>query len=246
MLEIIAKTDVGNVREVNQDYVQFYRKNEDECLAVLCDGMGGHNAGEVASLLAGQHIIQQYQEKDNLDSEEDIEMWMKEAVLHAHSILQQRGYEDPSLKDMGTTVVLILIKGNQYYLSHVGDSRAYYFKDHLVQLTKDDTLVNVLVDSGTISEDEAFFHPQKNILLQAVGVSDHLSVSFKSGEFLDGYMILCSDGLYNSLFNQQIEEILNLDISFEKKSEQLMKEANQFGGKDNIGFILIHKEEVSL
>lgn len=242
-MRIVKKTDVGNVREINQDYVQCFQKNENEMLAVLCDGMGGHNAGEVASLLAAQDIIEQYQNTQISDDEDDIKIWLYEAIMHAHQTLREKGLQDSKYKDMGTTVVVALIKNYHLYLSHVGDSRAYFLQDQMNQLTRDDTLVNILVDSGTISEDEAFFHPQKNILLQAVGVSEKLNVSFTSQPFTQGMLILCSDGLYNSLFEQQIHDILKSSLSLEEKGNQLMKDAKKFGGKDNIGFILIDGEE---
>lgn len=244
-MEIIAKTEIGNVREVNQDCVQFLQKNDHECLAVLCDGMGGHNAGEVASLLACEDIIAQYEIHDDFLDEQDIQTWMSEAIHHANRVIQEKSVSNQELEGMGTTVVLALVKDKVLYVSHVGDSRAYYYDGHhLVQLTKDDTLVNALLDAGSISLDEAQFHPQKNILIQAVGVSEILRISFRKQDIHDGIVLLCSDGLYNSLFDEQMEEILEKDEPLEDIGNQLMVMANTFGGKDNIGFILIHDKGV--
>lgn len=239
-MEIITMSDIGNVRTVNQDYIRFYQKNDQEALVVLCDGMGGHNAGDIASKLTCDDIIENYMHQDNLESETDIRTWMNFVIHHAHTLVNNKSHESKDLEGMGTTVVLALIKNQQLYVSHVGDSRAYWYQnEQLTQLTKDDTLVNVLVESGTISKDEAMHHPQKNILLQAIGVSDVLNVSFHTQSMQDGIVLLCSDGLYNSLYDSQMIEILNKNISLEKKGREMMESANLFGGYDNIGFALI-------
>ena len=244
-MEIIAQTDIGNVRDVNQDYVLYHKKSEQECLAVLCDGMGGHNAGEVASSLACQDIIQYYEVHDEFQNEEEIQTWMSEAIYHANHLIQEKSRLDKHLEGMGTTVVLALLKDGYIYISHVGDSRAYYFDNYqLKQLTTDDTLVNVLVESGSISPDEAQFHPQKNILLQAVGVSDVLKISFYKQEIETGILLLCSDGLYNSLFDEQIVEILSEHETLDNKVSHLIEMANIFGGRDNIGIILMRDKGV--
>lgn len=238
-------SDIGNVRTVNQDYVRYFQKSNEECFVVLCDGMGGHNAGEIASQMTCDDIIEHYENHAEFHSENEIQTWMNEVIYHAHNKVKSKSYEAEDLEGMGTTVVLALVKKNTVYVSHIGDSRAYLYQDHhLQQLTKDDTLVNVLVDSGTISKDEAQFHPQKNILLQAVGVSDVLKVSFLSQKVHEGLILICSDGLYNSLYDSQMIEILSHHISLEEKAKELMDAANTFGGKDNIGFALISKEGV--
>ena len=244
-MEIITKTDIGKVREINQDYVLYFRKNENEGIVALCDGMGGHNAGEIASMLTSQDIIKQYKVHGEFHNDDEIKAWMIGAIQHANHLVLQESHLDPQLEGMGTTVVVALIHGDQLYVSHVGDSRAYYFDGtSLQQLTVDDTLVNVLVESGTISKDEAQFHPQKNILLQAVGVSDVLKVSFYSQKFEDGLVLLCTDGLYNSLFQSRIIDILNKQDSLENIGRYLIDEANQYGGRDNIGIALIMNKGV--
>ncbi len=239
-MEIIAMSDVGNVRSINQDYVRYFQKNKDESLIVLCDGMGGHNAGEIASQMTCDDIIEHYKNHGDFENENEIQVWMQDIINHAHKTVKEKSLEFEELEGMGTTVVIMLIKDNHLYVSHVGDSRAYLFEDNqLIQLTKDDTLVNVLLDSGTISKDEALVHPQKNILLQAVGVSDVLKISFVSRMINEAIILVCSDGLYNSLFDAQLVSIINQDIDIETRGKELMDLANEFGGKDNIGFALI-------
>ncbi|MCD7840071.1 MAG: Stp1/IreP family PP2C-type Ser/Thr phosphatase [Erysipelotrichaceae bacterium] len=243
-MNIIMRSDVGKVRKVNQDYVRSYQKNNEEALIVLCDGMGGHNAGEIASKTTADDIIDRYQIHDNFSGISEIREWMHEVINHAHQLVRKKGAQSPELEGMGTTIVLVMYVRGQVYISHVGDSRAYVYKDDvLTQLTRDDTFVNVLVDAGTISKDEAYFHPQKNILLQAVGVSDFLNISFISLNLNHDILLICSDGLYNSLFDMQITQVLSQTITLEEKADLLLSQANKFGGNDNIGFALIEGKE---
>lgn len=244
-MQVVAKTDIGKVREINQDYVKVIHKTENECLAILCDGMGGHRAGEVASALACETIANFYLETNDLYDETSIRIWLYQAIMKAHHTIYEEGQKDSELEGMGTTVVAVLVKEQHVYISHVGDSRAYTYSDHeLKQLTKDDTLVNALLSAGTISKEDALFHPQKNVLLQAVGVSDAIQPSFLSMEY-EGMLLLCSDGLYNSLFDEQMIDILKQDTDLENICDQLIKEANVYGGKDNIGIILINNKGVN-
>lgn len=238
-MQIIVKSDIGRVRKVNQDDVRFYQKNDHECLIVLCDGMGGHNAGEIASQMVCDDIIDNYRNHELLTDEQHIHDWMLSAIYHAHHLVATKSHESPAYEGMGTTIALVLCVDDQVYISHVGDSRVYQVSDELIQLTKDDTLVNVLVDSGTISQAEAKVHPQKNILLQAVGVSDALNPSFMTKQMNQGMLLICSDGLYNSLSDIQILDILHLPDDLETKACQLIDTANTYGGQDNISFALI-------
>lgn len=244
-MEIITMVDIGNIREINQDYVRYYQKDENESLIVLCDGMGGHNAGEIASQMTVDYIIDEYMHLSLFEDFNQIENWMKQIVLDVNNVIYNKSQSSIEYEGMGTTVVVALVKNNQIYISHVGDSRAYIFDENkLYQLTKDDTLVNVLVDSGAISSDAAQFHPQKNILLQAVGVNEELKVSFLVKEVNQGLIMICTDGLYNSLLDSQIIEVLQKDISLQDKGNDLVEIAKTFGGKDNIGIALISEKGV--
>lgn len=241
---IITKSDIGCVRKINQDYVRFHQKSDHECLVVLCDGMGGHKAGEIASQMVCDDIIENYQNRPSFQDREDIQNWIVTSIHHAHQKVQMKSHESPEYEGMGTTIALVLCIDDMAYISHVGDSRVYWINNGLIQLTKDDTLVNVLVDSGTISQAEARIHPQKNILLQAVGVSDSLNPSFIEKHIENGLLLVCSDGLYNSLSDEQIVQILYSQEDIQKKAYQLIENANQYGGQDNISFALISTEGV--
>mgnify|MGYP005784687383 FL=1 len=238
-MQVIMKSDIGRMRKVNQDYVRCYQQSDHECLVVLCDGMGGHNAGEIASQMACDDIIENYQQQESLTDTSQIHDWILSAIQHAHMIVESKSHESQEFEGMGTTIVLVLCIHDNIYISHVGDSRVYWVTDEFIQLTRDDTLVNVLVDSGTISQAEARFHPQKNILLQAVGVSDSLNPSFLEKQINDGFLLVCSDGLYNSLSDEQMMSILHAQEDIETRASQLMDAANTYGGQDNISFALI-------
>ncbi len=244
-MEIFAKTDKGNIRVINQDYIKFEKKDEHEAMVVLCDGMGGHNAGEIASQVTCEDIIEHYKNHGEFYNDDEIQVWMKNLIIHAHEKVKAMSLQSSEYEGMGTTVVMAYIKDNDVYISHIGDSRAYLENgDELLQLTKDDSFVNVLVDSGTISQEDASHHPKKNILLQAIGVGDVLKVSFCKVQLDHHILMLCSDGLYNSLYDSQMISILHEHISQEEKVNQLINYANIYGGTDNIGLVLISKERI--
>ena len=241
-MQIIAKSDIGNVREINQDYVDYRILNESETIAVLCDGMGGHKAGEVAALMTCQYILDHFENHDVFLNDEDIQNWMSTVINNANELLMKESSSNKAYEGMGTTVVLCYIRDEYCYISHVGDSRAYYFNEAgLNQLTRDDTLVNALVDCGSITMDEALTHPRKNILLQAVGATDNLKVSFYKQKFEKGLILLCSDGLSNSLHDQQMTDILIHDFDKENVASELMHQSLIYGGSDNISFIILDK-----
>ncbi len=241
-MQIIAKSEIGNVREINQDYVLYKTLNDSETIAVLCDGMGGHKAGEVASKLTAHYIAEHFECHSQFSCDEDIQSWLNELIINANQSLIKEASLNEDYEGMGTTAVVVYVKDENCYISHIGDSRAYYFnKNKLSQLTKDHTLVNALVDAGSITKDQAMFHPKKNILLQAIGATEVLKVSFYKHTFENGLLLLCSDGLSNSLYENQIIDILNQEMSLEEKANDLMKQSLKYGGSDNISFIILDK-----
>ena len=243
-MQIISKSEIGNIREINQDYVIHKQLSENEALAVLCDGMGGHKAGEVASKLTCEYIVEHFESHSPFCNDEDIQAWLHQLINNANQHLMQLSTQNEDYEGMGTTVVVCYIKDDFGYISHVGDSRCYYcHNDEIMQLTRDDTLVNALVDYGTITKEQAKFHPRKNILLQAVGATEVLKISFIKHEFKHGLLLLCSDGLNNSLYDQQLCDILVSQSNIENKAYELIKQSLEFGGNDNISFIILDKGE---
>jgi protein phosphatase len=237
---ISALSDIGNFRDINQDCINYKIINEHEAYAVLCDGMGGHNAGEVAAKLTCDYMMDHFEDHEPFTCQEDIRHWFYRLIKNANRLVNEKGADNSAYRDMGTTVILAYIVDECIYISHVGDSRAYIVtSESLEQITTDDTLVNALLEKGYINKEQAKNHPQRNILVQAVGVTDLLNVSFAAVHA--DTILLCSDGLYNSLSDDQIVEILKLDLTIQQKNEKLMETAKQFGGLDNISTILIER-----
>lgn len=237
-MNIIKKVDIGNIREVNQDCVGYKVISDKEAFLVVCDGMGGHKAGEVASELVVSYILEYCTLHKEFSCDEDIKSFIYQLINDVNKAVYEKSVSDSRFNGMGTTIVIVYIKDQKAYISHVGDSRAYLIGESIEQITMDDTLVNALVKSGTITKEEAKDHPRKNILLQAVGVSSPLKVSFYVEDISHKDVLICSDGLYNSLSDNQILEIYHKYSSIEEIACHLLEKAKLIGGYDNIGFVL--------
>lgn len=226
-------TDIGQVRSENQDYMGYFDTLNGH-LFVVCDGMGGHAGGEVASQLAVEGIRNFMQQQYYQDAESALQL----AVQYANQKVYHQAMQRPDLRGMGTTCVAVIIRGSRLYYAHVGDSRLYYLhQGSLERLTKDHSFVQSLVDQGTISEDEAENHPQKNELSRALGTHSLVEVEV-CDEPVDAVQgdifLLCTDGLTNMLNEAKIEEIIAQPIDIQLKAISLVQTANLFGGTDNI------------
>jgi PPM family protein phosphatase len=228
-----ARTDVGKARDHNED---SYQVNADLGLYVLADGMGGHASGEVASDIAVTTIEQQVIQGADL----------AEAIERAHQAVLRGVAEGAGKAGMGTTVVAVHMSGNDYTLAWVGDSRAYLWDNGILQLSKDHSLVQMLVDSGQITPAQARHHPRKNIISQNLGAQDveQLQVSTKQGTlYKKQKIILCSDGLSDEVDDDEIGRIVaeacSADSSDNELVEKLVEVALDNGGSDNVTVIVI-------
>lgn len=226
-MKMYGATDIGLVRTTNQD--NFYIDKSGKW-AVVADGMGGHNGGETASAMAVEEIKKSMAQGIGL----------KEAIENANTMVYQKSTESPELLGMGTTVVLCEVLGDRVNIAHVGDSRAYlYSNGTLKQLTKDHSIVQQLIDSGTITEEQSKYHPQRNLITRAVGTEKNIVADLTTVEFLEGDSILiCSDGLSSYVEECEITDILKTGKSSETVIS-LIDAANQSGGKDNVTVVLI-------
>lgn len=235
-MEIYSKTDIGKVRTSNQDAVMVKKVSENFVWTLVCDGMGGTNGGDVASRMAVK-VIENYfnLSLSESDSTEDIHSKMYEAVNNANSMIFEKSKMDESLSRMGTTVVLCIIKGNTLQIVYAGDSRAYLIKDkNIVQLTKDHSVVQQMVDSGEITEQDAKNHPQKNIITRALGVNSSIDLDYIVCEVeKDDIVLSCTDGLTNHLDKKIIYKTCT-ENSISLVTSILVNEANFCGGNDNI------------
>ena len=241
MIKAYAKSDIGMVREINQD--SFYISNSlDEIqLYMLADGMGGYKGGEVASSLAIQSA-KSYIENNFKDIEKDkdsIIQLIGSAMEYANMVVYEKAKEKEDLKIMGTTLEICLIYNNRAFIGHVGDSRIYRIrKDFMRKLTQDHSYVQKLVKDGTITQEEAAHHPQKNMLMKALGCNAFVEPDVMVKGFLkDDIIIMNSDGLTNLVTQEQLFKEAKKDI--EQAPKELVNLANEKGGYDNITVIVI-------
>lgn len=224
-----ARTDVGKVREHNED---CFSVDAALGLFVVADGMGGHASGEIASQIAVDTIIDQVRQGSNLI----------QAIEKAHLDILKGVEHGTGKKGMGTTVVAVQMSENNYTLAWVGDSRAYEWHEGIKQISKDHSMVQMLIDSGKITKAEAREHPRKNIIYQNLGAAEthDLQVSVKQGLLYKNHkIILCSDGLSDEVEDDQISEIIAAADNDEDAVERLLAAAIYNGGKDNVTAIVI-------
>ncbi|MBE6740396.1 MAG: Stp1/IreP family PP2C-type Ser/Thr phosphatase [Ruminococcaceae bacterium] len=239
-MQIVGKTDVGAVRESNQDTFYYDTLSESVYFAIVCDGMGGANAGNVASECAvrsiSDYIKRSY--KDGMSSMQ-IENILRSAIVTANSTVYEMSRKDENLFGMGTTVVLLFVSGNTGYVLHIGDSRMYiYTADNFNQITVDHSIVQNMIDSGKITPDEAKEHPSKNIITRALGVNEEVKADM---DFVtlnkDDIVLLCSDGLTNFVTDEEIVEIIK--CFDETVAARLIDKANRSGGGDNVTAVAV-------
>lgn len=246
-MRILAKSDIGRVREMNQDsyYVSDLEKDEIK-LYILADGMGGYKGGEIASSLAvasaRNHIFNSF--KNTKKDRESILELIRQAVEVANKVVHEKAQEEQELHDMGTTLDVCLIYNNKVFIGHVGDSRVYRIRKNIIRkLTTDHSYVEKLVREGTITKEEAYNHPKKNMLMKALGIETPVEPDLIVKGFLkDDILLMCSDGLTNMLRDNEIYNLLLNNP--EKPEEALIKNANELGGYDNITTIIIDNIDI--
>lgn len=246
-MRILAKSDIGKAREMNQDsyYVSDLEKDELK-LYILADGMGGYKGGEIASSLAvastRNYIVNNF--KNTKKDRESILILIRDAVEYANKVVYEKANEDEELHDMGTTLDVCLIYNNKVFIGHVGDSRVYRIRKNIMRkLTTDHSYVEKLLKEGTITKEEAYNHPKKNMLMKALGCSLFVEPDVICKGFLkDDILLMCSDGLTNMLRDNEIYNLLlnNPD----KPEEALINNANDLGGYDNITAIIVDNIDI--
>jgi serine/threonine protein phosphatase PrpC len=231
-----ARTDVGRVRESNQDSYLI-----SEPLFGVADGMGGHLAGDVASATAVE-TVERLADANAPQRSEDLAGYLKEANV----AVWEKAQADNNLQGMGTTFTLLNLRGDKGHFAHVGDSRAYLLRDgELKQVTQDHTLVERMVREGRIQREEAAHHPQRNIITRALGIEqdldvDRLTLDLETGDRL----LLCSDGLFSMIEDPDITSLLGQDVDLQQIADQLVDAANSAGGEDNITVVVVEVREL--
>ena len=233
-MKAIGNSVIGMKRTNNEDAIYV---NEQKNLYVVADGMGGCNAGEVASNTAISIFVEAMEKTEN----EEILDRMMFATRACNQIVYQKAKNNIEYTDMGTTLVAACIEKEKVFIIYVGDSRAYRFRDNeLCQITTDHSYVMELVKIGSITKEEAEVHPKKNIITRAIGVREDVEPDIVIADIKEGdKILLCTDGLSNMESNKEMEKILTTECSTEEKVKKLVLLANHKGGLDNISLILI-------
>lgn len=239
-MQIEFQTSVGRKRKNNQDTVGVYQNKKDITLAIVADGMGGHQAGDTASYLAVTGLGEVWEET-MLTQKDEVCEWLVSHIQEENTRIFDKGSTNPAMFGMGTTIVSTVILEKELILAHVGDSRAYIVRNQEIkQLTEDHSLVNELIKTGEISVEMAQNHPKKNILVRSIGVPGEVEVDISLINCQEkDIILLCSDGLTNMLSNEDIKMIMSNGKSLNSRVNELIEQANEAGGTDNITVLLI-------
>ena len=246
-MQTFYMTDAGKVRTHNEDNVIIINNKNNEFVLAVADGMGGHKAGEIASNIAIEHVTESFENMESIGTKEDAIDWLRLIVKEINEKIFSYTSTHPESKGMGTTLV-IAVKTDDYILyGNIGDSSGYAIKNEKMhKITKDHTLVNLLVSTGELTEEQAKFHPRKNLLTRALGANDPIEIDIFSVDNTVNGLFLCSDGLTNMVTEEQIEKVLNSSSPIEEQVERLIKKSNTRGGTDNISIAYLKKESGDL
>jgi len=242
-MKTFSLTDPGKVRSHNEDNLLVLKNDFDEYLLAVADGMGGHKAGEVASGIVVDSLKEKFNSIKTIGTKEDAISWIRTTVSEINDKIFKYTYEHTESKGMGTTLVICICTKEFILFGNIGDSSGFVYKDNrLFKVTKDHTLVNLLIATGELSEEDAKFHPKKNVLMKALGAVNPAEVDiFDVENTVDG-ILLASDGLTNMLNVSQIEGVLKTDATLEEKAKRLITKSNNRGGTDNISVVLLDCE----
>lgn len=239
-MKVYAITDIGRMRPINED--SYYLPREDERFCAVADGMGGHNAGEVASALAVQVFSERMREAESVTAEA-----LHAAVASANEAVYQAALENEGMSGMGTTFSAMAEQGEAVYLAHVGDSRIYLVRrGAIMQLTTDHTLVEEMVQKGLITPREARVHPKRNIITRALGTEERVQIDIVQMNARPGdAFFLCSDGMTNYVDEHEILRTTLSERDWPDKLRHLVSIALENGGADNITALFAVFEEAA-
>lgn len=235
-LVVESATDVGRQREVNED-TPCEASLDGGHLVAVADGMGGHQAGDVASETGVETVVEELR-----GAEGDARERLDAAIAAANDAVNRKADETDELSGMGTTLVAAIVRDGAAVIGNVGDSRAYLVGEEIEQVTDDQSLVRELVESGTIEEDEAVDHPQRHVLAQALGTDEEVEPNFYERSLEGRILLLCSDGLTEEVPDETIREVVVKSESLADGGEVLVDRANENGGSDNVSVVLARYE----
>lgn len=237
----VGKCDIGRVRKHNEDSIYISEgPNNKLRYFIVADGMGGHNAGEVASQSAIRFFNEYLESKSHIDENSEILDLLVEALNNSNLRVYEMAENNSAYNGMGTTFTVAAIVDDKMYCAHIGDSRVYIFDQRGIrQITKDHSFVMEMVRMGKITLEEARVHPKRNIITKAVGIEKNMPAdTYIQTLDEDSIVLICSDGLSSMVSDKDMEKILKKRASIEKKAEMLVELANKNGGNDNISVVL--------
>lgn len=241
-MKCVGSTDIGKLRPINQDAYAI-EQSDDLALIMVCDGMGGAKAGEVASAIALESMKQSFRRNppQNLSSK-GLSLWLENAILKANYEVHQAA-QHPSTAGMGTTLVAALMAKDAMVGANIGDSRLYLLDKHqsLIQISEDHSLIQEMINQGQLSPEQAKLHPQRAVLTHVLGILERPRIDL-FGLAADAQCILiCSDGIHNMISDEEMASILTKSIPLEHKVERLMQAANNAGGIDNLTVVVAER-----
>lgn len=242
-MNIYSKSDIGLIRDSNQDSFSAESIGDNVALAVVCDGMGGVNGGDIASKIAADEISNHVLKNYNKDfNKEDIKELLEDAVNIANAKIYDKSKDDIKLQGMGTTVVAALVCDKELYIVHVGDSRAYIINDkEIKKLTIDHSIVQQMVLNGEITEKEAMVHPRKNIITRALGIANDIEVDYINLQIEEkDILLICTDGLTNYIEDEKLLSMFQNNRT-DILADKLVSYAKDCGGSDNITVVIVCK-----
>ncbi len=247
VIKVCGLSDIGKRRELNEDSFGIcgFEGMSTKGVCVLADGMGGHNAGEVASSLTVESIISELSESLGENDDEQIKLNIAGAIDYANSRVYEMSLKNSEQAGMGTTLVVAYVNDSLVRVANIGDSRAYVVSEkEICRITIDHSVVEELIQRGTITREEARNHPDKNIITRALGTDTFVDADFFDYKISEGEtVVLCSDGLTEMVLEDRIKEIINGTKDINEAVQTLIDEANNNGGVDNITAVAIRFEK---
>lgn len=239
-MKITVNSNIGKRRSSNQDYADVFENQFGQYLLVLCDGVGGNKAGDIASEKTTLFLGERFKEINDILTTDNTEEWLYENIEAVNTYIFEESLKKPELSGMSTTLVVTIMLDEQVWIGYVGDSRAYrYYQDELVQLTEDHSLVNFLIKSGEITKQEGEVHPQRNVVTQSIGGTPDVSPDFVVlNKNQIEVLMLCSDGLTNMVSKESLMNYFRNYEDIDQLAQDLVDAANDAGGSDNITLIL--------
>ncbi|MFV0381305.1 MAG: PP2C family protein-serine/threonine phosphatase [Breznakia sp.] len=240
-MNIYGLSEKGLVRKDNQDSIYYDKNTHQEYLAIVCDGIGGGNAGDVASHIACNSLADAFLQKPATHNDKDTRKWITEVVKQANDDIFTQSTKSRNLKGMGTTVAGVFMNARYTYIFHCGDSRVYALYNELISLTEDHNLAADLMKAGDLKDRDVALHPKATTLTNALGIWNNVRVEIHKIREDYQTLLICSDGLHGFVSEQKICDILKSKDTIEKQTEELRDASLLVGGFDNVSIILIKR-----